>query len=86
MCQTAYASDKFLQYQFNENVIIKISNIPCKVPKIDSTKYPYAVVAARIDGQFLFGCYTHKNDDIVIQWAEGDQTVLPANYFLKNSQ
>lgn len=77
------ADDKFLDYQFNERVTIRISNIPCKVPSLSQKQYPFAVVARRIDGQFLFGCYTHKGDDIVIQWAGGDQTVLPANAFLQ---
>lgn len=79
---TVFAVDKFLQYQFNEHVVIRISNIACKIPAIDNKKYPYAAVAKRSDGQFLFGCFTNAGDDIVIQWAEGDQTRLPANYFL----
>ena len=78
----AYAVEKFLDYQFNENVVIRISSIPCKVPDIDSKKFPLAVVAKRSDNQYLFGCYTHKGDDIVIQWAGGDQTILPANSWL----
>jgi len=76
------AADKFLDYKFNENVLIRISNIPCKVPGIDAKKFELSVVAKRIDNQYLFGCFTHKGDDIVIQWAGGDQTVLPANNFL----
>lgn len=76
------AADRFLEYKFNENVVIRISNIPCKVPGIDAKKFEFAVVARRIDSQFLFGCFTHKGDDIVIQWAGGDQTILPANFFL----
>lgn len=79
---TAWAVDKFLHYQFNEKVMITISNIPCKVPDIDAKKFPYAAVAKRVDGQFLFGCFGNKGDDIVIQWAGGDQTIVPANYFL----
>ena len=77
-----FRSDKFLEYKFNENVIIRISNIPCKVPGVDASKFQFAVIAKRIDSQYLFGCFTHKGDDIVIQWAGGDQTVLPANNFL----
>ena len=50
-------------------------------------KYPYAAVAARIDKQYMFGCFTHKGDDIVIQWAGdgSDQTILPANAFLMDN-
>lgn len=79
---TAVAVDKFLHHQFNDNVMITISNIPCKVPDIDAKKFQHAAVAKRKDGQFLFGCFTNAGDDIVIQWAGGDQTRLPANYFL----
>ena len=57
---TAYAVDKFLHHKFNENVVITISNIACKAPDVDKKKFPFAAVAKRIDGQFLFGCFTHK--------------------------
>lgn len=83
---TALAADKFLDYKFNENVVIRISNVPCKVPKMDVKKYPFAVVAFRIDKQILFGCYTHEGDDIVIQWAGGDKSIFPANYFLMEQE
>lgn len=80
----AWGVDKFLDYKFNENVTITISNIPCKVPAIDKNKFPFAVVAKRIDGQFLFGCFGHTGDTIDIQWAGGgDQTHLPASVFLE---
>ena len=79
---TVMAEDKFLNFKFNENVVITISNVPCKVPSIDSKKYPYAVLARRVDRQFMFGCFTHDKDDIVIQWAGGDQSKFPANVFL----
>lgn len=76
-----HAEDKFLTYHFNDKVDIIISNIQCKVPNIPR-EYQNAVVAKRNDGQFLFGCFTHKGDMIVIQWAGGDRTELPANAFL----
>ena len=78
----SFAEDKFLDYKFNDRVVIRISNIPCKVPGIDAKKFQFAVVAKRVDNQFLFGCFTHQDDNIVIQWAGGDQTVVPANVFL----
>jgi hypothetical protein len=79
----ALAADNFLSYQFNENVIIRISNIPCKIKDVDNKKYPFTVLALRIDKQVLPGCYTHEGDDIVIQWGlGGDQTKIPVNYFL----
>ncbi|CAB4133087.1 hypothetical protein UFOVP250_36 [uncultured Caudovirales phage] len=78
----SFAEDKFLDYKFNDNVVIRISNIPCRVPGVDNKKFEFSVVAKRIDNQYLFGCFTHKGDNIVIQWAGGDQTVVPANVFL----
>lgn len=80
-----YAADKFLTYHFNKNVVIKISNVPCPVKEIKA-KYPWAVVATRIDGDHLFGCFTHEGDNIVIQWAAGDKSVFPANVFLVNPE
>jgi hypothetical protein len=78
----AYSADKFLHYKFNDKVVITISNIPCPIKDLKDN-YPNAVVASRIDGQHLFGCYTHHEDNIVIQWANGgDKTELPANVFL----
>ena len=82
LCSAAFAADKFLKYKFNDNVEIIISNVVCPIKSLKD-KYEWAVVANRIDGQHLFGCFTHKGDDIVIQWAGGDQTILPANAFLQ---
>ena len=76
-----YAEDKFLSYQFNENVVIRISSIACPVKSI-SKEFQFAVVALRKDGEILPGCFTHEKDDIVIQWIQGDKTILPANVFL----
>lgn len=78
---SAQAEDKFLSYQFNENVVIRISSIACPVKSI-SKDFQFAVVALRKDGQALPGCFTHDKDNIIIQWIKGDQTVLPANAFL----
>jgi hypothetical protein len=80
----AAAQDKLktLQYQFNENVLISISNVQCPLDKLRKD-YPLSVVAFRRDGQKLFGCYTNKGDDIVIQWAAGDKSIFPANLFLQ---
>ena len=80
---SAQAEDKFLSYQFNKNVIIRISSIACPVKSI-SKDFQFAVVAIRKDGEILPGCFTHDKDNIVIQWIKGDQTVLPANVFLMN--
>lgn len=73
--------ERFLSYQFNQNVVIRISNVECPLKTIKK-QFPWAAVAMRADGQYLFGCFNHKSDDIVIQWAAGDQSIFPANYFL----
>ena len=76
-----YAQDRFLKYKYNENVELVISNVVCPLKELKD-KFPYAAVANRIDGEHLVGCFNHKGDDIVIQWYHGDQTILPANFFL----
>ena len=81
--QTAYATGEVLSYRFNQNVVISIANVPCPHKEI-AKEYPFGAVAKRIDGQFLFGCFKKENDnDIRIQWIQGDTTVIPANYFLQ---
>jgi hypothetical protein len=83
---TAAADVKYLHYKFNHNVIITISNVECPIPKIKD-QYDWAVVATRIDGEKLIGCYKKENEDnIRIQWYKGDVTVLPANAFLVNPE
>lgn len=81
----ANAEDKFLHYQFNKNVNITISNIQCPIKSM-AKEFPNAVVATRKDGDHLFGCFTHRDDIIVIQWAGGDKTELPANVFLAGKE
>ena len=79
----AFAEARFLDYQLNENVIVRISNLPCNVKGIDGKKFPFKAAAIRIDSQVLPGCFTNDKDEIVIQWgAGGDQSRFPANYFL----
>lgn len=83
---TAQAEVKYLHYKFNHNVIITISNVACPIPKIKD-QYDYAVIARRVDGESLIGCYKKENEDnIKIQWYKGDVTVLPANAFLINPE
>jgi hypothetical protein len=78
---TAHAEDKWLEFKYNENVVIRIANVVCPIKQLKKD-YPNGAVAIRADGQYMFGCFTHKGDDIVIQWAGGDQSIFPANYFL----
>lgn len=77
----AQADPKILSYQFNQNVVIFISDAKC-VHAEHAAKFPNAAAAIRVDGKSLSGCFTHDKDDIVIQWNRGDQTRLPANAFL----
>lgn len=81
---TAQAEVKYLHYKFNHNVVITISNVECPIPKIKD-QYDWAVIARRVDGESLIGCYKKENEDnIKIQWYKGDVTILPANVFLQN--
>lgn len=72
---------KKLYYQYNDKVVVWITNQSCPNKKI-SKEYPYLAIATRIDGDILPGCYTNVNDDIKIQWAGGDFSIFPANVFL----
>lgn len=72
---------KKLYYQYNDKVVVWITNQPCLDKKI-SKEYPYSAMAIRIDGDILPGCYTNINDDIKIQWIGGDFSMFPTNVFL----
>lgn len=74
---------KYLHYKYNDNVVVTISNIDCVLPEHKNI-YNLTVVATRIDGERLLGCYAHEGDDIVIQWFKGDKSKFPANVFLTN--
>lgn len=82
-----HAEDKLLHYQFNKNTVITISNIKCPLKQYDKS-YPWAVVATRIDGARLVGCFNKLDENYIkIQWqdiggAKADFTVLPANVFM----
>ena len=72
---------KKLHYQYNDKVVIWITNQPCIDKKIDK-EYPYIAMAIRVDGDTMPGCYKNVDDDIKIQWIGGDFSVFPANVFL----
>jgi len=76
---------RYLHYKYNQNVIITISNVPCPLPELKDL-YPYAAIATRIDGERLLACYTHKADNVVIQWYQGDQSIFPANVFITSPE
>jgi hypothetical protein len=67
-------------YRYHEQVIIAKSNLDCPFKKL-SDKYPKAIVANRIDGEKIFGCYREQNKDIIIQWTIGDGSVFQQSQF-----
>ncbi len=74
---------KYLHYKYNDNVVVTLSDIDCVLPEHKNI-YNLTVVATRIDGERLLGCYAHEGDDIVVQWFKGDKSKFPANVFLTN--
>ena len=74
---------KYLHYKDNNNVVVTISNIDCVLPE-HKNLYPLTVVATRINGDRLLGCYAHKGDDVEVQWFKGDTSKFSANVFLTN--
>lgn len=79
----ANAEPTILSYKYNDYVVISIASVPCPHKNLVDT-YPFGAVAKRVDGQYLFGCYKKESEnDIKIQWVDGDFTVLPANAFLQ---
>lgn len=74
---------KFLQYKYNDRVVITISSAECPFWELKEA-YEFGALAKRIDGDMLIGCYTHHNDDIVIRWLHGDESIFPANVFILN--
>ena len=84
-----YTADvKTLSYQYNDIVTISISNVPCPVAKLAKT-HQYVAIAVKFTdsthtklADAMNACWTHKGDDIEIQWMGGDKSVFPANYFL----
>ncbi len=72
---------KKLHFQYNDKVVIWITNQPCIDKKINK-EYPYIAMAIRSDGDAMPGCYKNVDDDIKIQWIGGDFSVFPANVFL----
>ena len=81
----AYAEPKYLTYKYNDQVRIVISNVTCPFSQIKD-EYAFAVVAFRVDGQKLVGCYKRQDENLIeIQWKAGDKTVIPANAFLQST-
>ncbi len=82
------AEPRLLHFNYNEIVTISISNAPCPLAKLAKT-HPYTAIAVKYADKnhdrvldALNACWTHRGDDIEIQWVHGDKSVFPANYFL----
>lgn len=79
---TCHAEDRWLTYQLNEATFVRIANVDCPLPEL-KTKYPWGAIAYNSKRkEYLFGCFNHKGDDIIIQWGGGDKSIFPANMFL----
>ena len=76
---------RYLHYKYNDKVIITLSNVDCFLPELKNL-FPWAVVATRIDGDRLIGCYNHEGDHIVIQWYKGDKSVFNADLFVMDPE
>jgi hypothetical protein len=78
----AQSAPKFLEYKYNDSVLLVISSVSCPFDQIKK-EYPFAAAALRSDGQKLAGCYKPQDENLIeIQWYKGDKTVVPANAFL----
>lgn len=80
----AVAEDRWLDYRVNKSTHIRIANVKCPIKEL-AKKYSYGALAYNSDRKdYLFGCFTHDGDMIVIQWAGNgsDKTIIPANAFL----
>jgi hypothetical protein len=79
---------KALVFKYSDQVSIYITSAPCGIEKY-SKDFPYAARAVKkINGKtdYLAGCFTGKDEAIVIQWQDingkpSDQTILPADQF-----
>ena len=82
------AEPKVLSFDYNDIVTISISNMPCPIDKLAKT-HPYVGIAVKYTDKdhvkvadAMNACWTHKGDDIELQWPGGDKSYFPANYFL----
>lgn len=81
---SAVAEEKWLDYRVNRSTYIRIANVKCPIKEL-SKKYQYGALAYNSDRKdYLFGCFTHDGDMIIIQWAGSgsDKTIIPSNAFL----
>jgi hypothetical protein len=76
---------EYKYYQFNEHVMIVQTDMACPI-KPHVNEYPQAVVAFRLDGSRLVGCYKIVKNEMVIQWQDlngyvGDISRFPTRNF-----
>lgn len=73
---------KVMRMKYNNNVNIYISNVECPDKTARTSGYPWFAVAVRVDGDKMRGCYTGKDNQVVIQWLGGDKSYLSADGFV----
>lgn len=79
---------KGLLFRYNDQVTIYISSMPCGIEKYKKD-FPYAARAVKKSNgktDYLAGCFTGKENSVVVQWQDidgrpSDQTILPTDYF-----
>jgi hypothetical protein len=75
---------KSLNYKYNENIFITITNSHC-LNKDYIQEYPNAAIASHANGSYLLGCFKKKDENTIeLKWPAGDILEIPANYFLDN--
>lgn len=89
VCSAAPIYAKALVLKYNEQVNIYITSAPCGIPKY-ADKFPYAAKAVKkVNGNsdFLAGCFTGRENAVVIQWQDingkpSDQSTFPTDEFV----
>jgi hypothetical protein len=79
---------KALVLKYNDTVNIYITSAPCGIPKYEKD-FPYAAKAVKKIGDksdFLAGCFTGRQNEVVIQWQDingkpSDQSTFSADDF-----
>ena len=73
LCSSAKA-ETFIVMQFNDDVRIVLSQAKCELAG-------YRAAAQKINGEFLKGCWSGKEDIITIKWEGGDFSAFPSDAF-----
>ena len=73
LCSSVKA-ESFMVMQFNDNVRIVLSPVKCELAG-------FRAAAQKINGDYLKGCWSGKEDTITIKWESGDFSDLPLAAF-----